>query len=70
MSKLMKVKVVLNEFTETFTIPKMEATDEGRYFCRVTNSEGQSDAYVDVSMLGERWGWTNERDELADGRIG
>lgn len=57
MSDMIRVRVPLAEVTETYTIPKVDVEDEGRYFCRVSNLHGSKEVHVDVKMMGESmWG--------------
>lgn len=52
MSDLIRVKVRLAEGTDTYVIRDADSDDEGRYFCRVTNTFGMKEVHVDVRMLG------------------
>jgi Immunoglobulin I-set domain len=52
MSDLIRVKVRLAEGTDTYVIRDVDSDDEGRYFCRVTNTFGMKEVHVDVRMLG------------------
>jgi hypothetical protein len=36
----------------SYIINKVEMDDEGHYFCRVSNSLGFKELYVDVNVLG------------------
>ena len=52
MSEMIRVKVRLAEGTETYHITRTDNEDEGRYFCRVSNTFGTKEVFVDVKMLG------------------
>ena len=54
MSEMIRVKVRVAEGTDTYVIHDVSSDDEGRYFCRVTNTFGSKEVFVDVRMLGER----------------
>ena len=55
MSEMLKVKVRLptdNSDPGMYVIESVDSSDEGRYFCRASNSLGTVEAFVDVHMLG------------------
>ena len=52
MSEMVRVKVRLAEKTDTYVISGVTSEDEGRYFCRVSNTIGTKEVSVDVKMLG------------------
>jgi len=55
MSELLKVKVRLSTDgmeQGSYVIESVNSSDEGRYFCRASNSLGTAEAFVDVHMLG------------------
>jgi len=55
MSEMLKVKVRLptdQSDPGTYVIESVDSSDEGRYFCRATNSLGTVETFVDVHMLG------------------
>ena len=55
MTEMLKVKVRLpTDRMEqgNYVIQSVDSSDEGRYFCRATNTLGTVDAFVDVHMLG------------------
>ena len=55
MSEMLKVKVRLptdRMVQGSYIIESVDRSDEGRYFCRATNSLGTAEAFVDVHMLG------------------
>ena len=55
MSELLKVKVRLpaaRMVAGNYVIESVDTNDEGKYFCRATNSLGTAEASVDVHMLG------------------
>jgi len=57
MSELLKAKVRLatdRPDQGSYVIESVDTSDEGRYFCRATNSLGTVEASVDVNMLGTR----------------
>jgi len=54
MSSLLKVKVRLpteRMVQGNYIIESVDTSDEGKYFCRATNSLGTAEASVDVHML-------------------
>ena len=53
MSDLVKAKVPVQKGGQTLRIRNIDSDDEGRYFCRVSNSVGMQEAYVDLTMLGQ-----------------
>ena len=50
---MVRVKVRLAQGTDSYVIRDVSAADEGRYFCRTTNTIGSREAHVDVRMMGE-----------------
>ena len=52
MSEMLTVKVRLPTDDSTHVIESVDTSDEGRYFCRASNSLGTVEAFVDVNMLG------------------
>lgn len=52
MSEMIRVKVRLAEGMDTYVIRDVDIDDEGRYFCRVTNTFGMKEVHVDVRVLG------------------
>lgn len=53
MSDLVKAKVTVQKGGQTLRIRNVDSDDEGRYFCRVSNSVGMQESYVDLTMLGQ-----------------
>jgi hypothetical protein len=53
MTEMIRVKLRLAEGTDNYVIHHVSKDDEGRYFCRVTNSFGTKEAFVDLRMLGQ-----------------
>lgn len=51
MSDAIRVRVRLSEVSEIYTIEDVDVEDEGRYFCRVTNSYGFKEVPVDVKIM-------------------
>lgn len=47
----MKVPIIMQD-PNTFVISSLDASDEGRYVCRVSNKLGTREAFVDISVLG------------------
>ena len=52
-SDMIKMKVRLPETGTTYIIPSVQAGDEGRYFCKVSNSLGIEEAFADLKVLSE-----------------
>ena len=50
-SDMIKMKVRLNENRDTYVIPSIQESDEGRYFCKVTNSLGIEEASADLKVF-------------------
>lgn len=48
-----RAKVKVGENSPDYVIEAVSADDEGRYFCKVINSLGHKEVYVDVQMLSE-----------------
>ena len=51
---MVKVKVRLAQGNTSYVIRDVKEDDEGRYFCRVTNSVGSREALVEVKMLSKQ----------------
>ena len=52
MSEKVTAKIPLVRNNSTLIIQPIKVKHGGRYFCRATNSEGSSEARVDVEVLG------------------
>jgi len=55
MTDLLTVKVRLpteRSYQGSYVIESVDTADEGKYFCRATNSLGTAEASVQVNMLG------------------
>jgi hypothetical protein len=50
-SDMIRVKVRLAEGTDSYVIRDVSSDDEGRYFCRASNTYGTRESYVDIRML-------------------
>lgn len=53
MSVFVKAKVPIHRDGQTLRIQDFGGENEGRYFCRVSNSVGTRESHVDVTMLGQ-----------------
>lgn len=40
-------------YGETFKIPIVQKSDEGRYYCEINSKEGTSSDYIDLELIGE-----------------
>ena len=60
----MSVRVRLAEGSNSYVIRDVDIDDEGRYFCRVTNTFGSEEVHVDVKMLGQSLNTIYARDGL------
>ena len=52
-SDMIKMKVRLPETGTTYIITSVQEGDEGRYFCKVSNSLGIEEAFADLKVLSE-----------------
>ena len=52
MSEKVKAKIPVSKGNNTYTIESPKPSDEGRYYCRISNSVGIKDAHLTVTMLG------------------
>ncbi|ESO03983.1 hypothetical protein HELRODRAFT_173029 [Helobdella robusta] len=50
-TEIIRAKVRVAESTETLVIPNFDQSDEGRYFCKISNPLGFKENYVDIQML-------------------
>ena len=56
MSKMMTVRVKLQGNGPIFTIKSMTRSDVGRYFCKVTNSQGDDQSFADIDIR-SKYNW-------------